>query len=59
VPGLLIAAYLVKSLPLTAVRWVVLFVVFFTAMMLLRAARREATALRLMPITPAGAAESP
>jgi hypothetical protein len=27
-PGLLIAAYLVMSLPLTAVRWVVLFMVF-------------------------------
>jgi uncharacterized membrane protein YfcA len=59
VPGLLIAAYLVKSLPLTAVRWVVLFVVFFTAMMLLQAARREARALRVGAITPAVAAVSP
>jgi uncharacterized membrane protein YfcA len=59
VPGLLIAAYLVKSLPLTAVRWVVMFVVFFTAMMLLQAGRREARALRLRAITPAGAAVSP
>jgi uncharacterized membrane protein YfcA len=59
VPGLLIATYLVKSLPLTAVHWVVMFVVFFTAMMLLRAGRREARALRLGAITPAGAAVSP
>jgi uncharacterized membrane protein YfcA len=58
VPGLLIAAYLVKSLPLTAIRWVVLFVVFSTAMMLLQAARREARALRLGGIRPAGAAVS-
>jgi uncharacterized membrane protein YfcA len=52
VPALLIAAYLVKSLPLTAVRWVVLFVVFFTAMMLLQAGRREARALRLGAMAP-------
>ena len=59
VPGLLIAAYLVKSLPLMSVRWLVIFVVIFTAMMLLQAARREAMALRLGVITPAGAAASP
>jgi uncharacterized membrane protein YfcA len=59
VPGLLIAAYLVKSLPLTAVRWLVMFVVFFTAMMLLQAGRREARARRLGGITPAGAPVSP
>lgn len=59
VPGLLIAAYLIESLPLTAVRWVVLFVVFFTAMMLFQAGRREARALRLGAITQAGAAVSP
>jgi hypothetical protein len=45
--------------PLTAIRWVVLFVVFFTAMMLLQAARREARTLRLRAITPAGASVSP
>jgi len=55
VPALLIAAYLVKSLPLTAVRWVVLFVVLFTGMMLLQAGRREARALRLGAIAPAEA----
>jgi hypothetical protein len=37
----------------------VLCVVFFTAMMLLQAARREARALRVGGITPAGAAVSP
>jgi uncharacterized membrane protein YfcA len=56
VPALLIAAYIVKSLPLTAVRWVVLFVVCFTGMTLLRAGRREARALRLGAIAPAEAA---
>lgn len=59
VSGLLIAAYLVRSLPLTAVRWVVMFVVFLTAMMLLQAGRREARALRRGAITPAGAAATP
>jgi uncharacterized membrane protein YfcA len=55
VPALLIAAYVVKSLPLTAVRWVVLGVVCVTGMTLLRAGRREARALRLGAIAPAKA----
>ena len=41
VPGVLIAAYIVKSLPLTAIQWLVLLVVIYTATSLLRAARRE------------------
>jgi uncharacterized membrane protein YfcA len=44
VPAVLLAAFIVKSLPLTAVRWLVVFVVVITAIGLLRAARREATA---------------
>ncbi|MGH9160857.1 MAG: sulfite exporter TauE/SafE family protein [Vicinamibacteraceae bacterium] len=40
IPGVLIAAYLVKSLPLSAVRWLVVIVVVYAATMLLRAARR-------------------
>ena len=59
VPGLLIAAYLVRSLPLTAVRWLVIFVVLFTAMMLLQAGRREARALRVGGITPARSTVAP
>ncbi len=38
VPALFIAAFLVKSLPITAIRWVVVFVVVYTGAMLLRAA---------------------
>lgn len=38
VPGVLIAAYIVKSLPLYAVRWLVVIVVVYTASMLLRSA---------------------
>ena len=41
VPGVLIAAYIVKSLPLVAVRWLVVVVVAYTAVMLLRAAAIE------------------
>ena len=41
VPAVLIAALIVKSLPLTAVRWLVLGVVLYTAVGLIRAARRE------------------
>jgi len=54
-PALLIAAYVVKSLPLTAVRWVVLVVVCVAGVTLLRAGRRESEALRLGAIAPADA----
>ena len=40
IPGVLIAAWLVQSLPLDALRWVVLAVVLYSAISLLRAARR-------------------
>ena len=38
IPGVLIAAFIVKSLPLDAVRWLVVVVVVYTAAMLLRSA---------------------
>ena len=44
VPAVLIAAFIVKSLPLTAVRWLVVAVVIYTATTLLLGARREKTA---------------
>ena len=40
IPGVLIAAWLVQSLPLDALRWVVLVVVIYSAISLLRAAIR-------------------
>jgi len=43
IPAVLIAAFLVKSLPLTAVRWLVVVVVIYTAVTLLMAARRDQT----------------
>jgi uncharacterized membrane protein YfcA len=42
IPGVLIAAFLVKSLPLGAVRWLVVAVVIYTAAMMLRSALQEA-----------------
>jgi len=46
IPGVLVAAYIVKSLPLTAIRWLVVVVVVYAAMSLLAAAasRRQAAA---------------
>ncbi len=41
IPAVLFAAFVVKSLPLTAVRYLVVVVVLYTAVNLLRAARRE------------------
>jgi uncharacterized membrane protein YfcA len=38
VPGVLIAAYIVKSLPLVAVRWLVVIVVVYAAVVMLRSA---------------------
>ena len=37
IPGVLLAAYIVRSLPLYYVRWLVLFVVLYTAFMMLKA----------------------
>jgi uncharacterized membrane protein YfcA len=42
IPGVLIAAYVVKSLPLEAIRWLVVGVVLYTAVSMLFAARRPA-----------------
>lgn len=41
VPAVLIAAFLVKSLPLSTMRWLVIAVVVYTAVMMLRSARRR------------------
>ena len=44
VPAVLVAAYIVKSLPLTAMRWLVAVVVAYTAITLIMSARRSAAA---------------
>jgi uncharacterized membrane protein YfcA len=38
IPGVLLAAYVIKQLPLTYVRWIVFFAVLYTSVMLLRSA---------------------
>ena len=43
VPAVLIAAYLVRSLPLVAVRWLVIVVVLYTAINMLLTARQPET----------------
>ena len=43
-PAVLIAAYVVKSLPMTAMRWLVIVVVLYTAVTMLRSARSESAA---------------
>ena len=42
VPAALIAALLVKSLPLTTVRWLVTVVVLYTSITMLRSAMKKA-----------------
>lgn len=52
IPAVLIAAYIVGELPLTAIRWLVIIVVVYTAIVMLRSARRD-------DIADAAVAESP
>jgi uncharacterized membrane protein YfcA len=49
VPAVLIAAFIVKSLPLVALRWLVVAVVLYAAFSMLRSAVLEATAPRAAP----------
>ena len=44
IPAVLIAAFIVKSLPLEYVRWLVVIVVAYTAITMLRSAQKEAGA---------------
>jgi uncharacterized membrane protein YfcA len=41
IPGVLLSAYVIKSLPLTALKWLVVVVVTYTAISMLIASRRE------------------
>ena len=41
IPGVLLAAFIVKSLPLDVLRWLVVFLVLYTAVVMLRAAASE------------------
>ncbi len=49
IPGVLLAAYVVKTLPLAWLRWLVVFVVLYAAALMLLAARAPLTAARPVP----------
>jgi uncharacterized membrane protein YfcA len=49
IPAVLLAAFIVKSLPLEAVRWLVVCVVVYTAVTMLRSARSERVAADALP----------
>jgi uncharacterized membrane protein YfcA len=51
VPAVLIAALIVKSLPIQYVRWLVVFVVVYTSVTMLRSAASEASAARAKAAT--------
>jgi uncharacterized membrane protein YfcA len=50
IPGVLIAAYIVKSLPLAAVRWLVVVVVLYAAAAMLRSAARHRASTEDEPV---------
>lgn len=50
VPGVLIAAYIVKSLPLVAVRWLVVVVVIYAATAMLRSAAQRHRSIEDEPV---------
>jgi uncharacterized membrane protein YfcA len=52
IPAVLLAAYVVRSLPLSAVRWLVIVVVVYTAASLLRTAQRERRQAAAVPPAP-------
>ncbi len=54
VPGVLLAAFIVRSLPLGAIRWLVIAVVIYTATTMLRSARveRQMAATVAVPLRP-------
>ena len=49
IPGVLVAAFIVRSLPIEWLRWLVLFVVVYAAVQMLRSARIERAAHRASP----------
>jgi uncharacterized membrane protein YfcA len=49
IPGVLVAAFIVRSLPIVWLRWLVLIVVVYAAVQMLRSARVERTAQRASP----------
>jgi uncharacterized membrane protein YfcA len=59
IPGVLLAAFLVKSLPLGAMRWLVIVAVVYTAILMLRSAAVGRRAVLNAAVAPAPAPETP
>jgi uncharacterized membrane protein YfcA len=52
IPGVLVAAYIVRSLPMVWLRWLVLVVVLYAAVQMLRSARRARPAAEPQRVSP-------
>ncbi len=52
IPGVLVAAYIVRSLPMVWLRWLVLIVVLYAAVQMLRSARRPQSAAETQRASP-------
>ncbi len=58
IPAVLLAAYVVRSLPLTWLRWLVVIIVLYAAVLMLHSARRKAASADITPASPPDAADS-
>jgi uncharacterized membrane protein YfcA len=58
VPAVLLAAYVVRSLPLTWLRWLVVIIVLYAAALMLLSARAKAPVADISPAVPERAADS-
>jgi uncharacterized membrane protein YfcA len=52
IPGVLVAAYIVRSLPMVWLRWLVLVVVLYAAVQMLRSARRPQSVIEPQRVSP-------
>jgi uncharacterized membrane protein YfcA len=58
IPAVLLAAYVVRSLPLTWLRWLVVVIVLYAAALMLLSARAKSSAADITPAVPERAADS-
>jgi uncharacterized membrane protein YfcA len=58
IPAVLLAAYVVRSLPLTWLRWLVVIIVLYAAVLMLLSARAKSPTADTTPPVPDGAADS-
>ncbi len=58
IPGVLLAAFIVRSLPLAAVRWLVVVAVIYTAVAMLRSSFAECRVILVTGVSPSALTES-